>query len=302
MTARKSKLLAVSPETVEPSKPKFMVWGRAGVGKTEFSLQFPQVYFIDCEGGAKRDHYRKLLQASNGVYLGPEQGALDFDTVIEQVEELATTDHPYKTVVIDSISKLFNNAVIEEQIRLDAAKKKDEYGLSKKPAVRSIGKLMKWLNRADLNAVLIAHEKDEYTLVNGQREATGRTFEAYEKLDYELDFNLRITKVGKGDAAKRYATIGKSRLPAFKEGDKFDFTYVEFSERYGREVIEKAVKAIVLSTPEQVAEIERLLGIVKLPDGMVEKTLTKANVESWAEMNTDAAENIITFLKGKLTP
>lgn len=297
---RKSKLLAVAPETVEPSKPKFMIWGTAGVGKTWFALQFPGVYFIDCEGGAKRDHYRQILKDSGGVYLGPEQGALDFDTVIEQVEELATTDHPYKTVVIDSISKLFNNAVIEEQIRLDSAKTKDEYGLSKKPAVRSMGKLLKWINRGDLNAVLISHEKDEYSLVGKQREVVGRTFEAYDKLAYELDFNLRITKIGKGDSSKRFATIGKSRLIGFKEGDTFDFNYPEFAERYGKDVIEKEVKPIVLATEDQIAEVNRILTVAPLPEGMKEKWLSKAGVDSWAEMDTETIEKCLIFLKGRV--
>lgn len=300
MTARKSKLLAVAPETVEPKKPKFMIWGAAGVGKTWFSLQFPNVYFIDCEGGAERDHYRKVLKDSGGVYMGPDQGALDFDTVIEQVEELATTVHPYKTVVFDSISKLFNNAITDEQIRLDAAKKKDEYGASKKPAVRQTAKLIKWINRADLNAVMIAHEKDQYTLVGTQREVTGRTFEAYEKLDYELDFNLRITKLGKGDTAKRYATIGKSRLTGFKEGDQFDFTYAEFAARYGQDVIEKEVKVVVLASDDQLAEVARILQNAPLPDGMQEKWFTKAGVEGWAEMDQPTIAKCIEFLKGRL--
>ena len=56
--ARKSKLLAVAPETVEPKKPKVLIFGAAGVGKTWTSLDFPGVYYIDTEGGADLDHYR----------------------------------------------------------------------------------------------------------------------------------------------------------------------------------------------------------------------------------------------------
>lgn len=299
--ARKSKLLAVSPETVEPKKPKVLIWGNAGVGKTWFSLEFPGCFYIDTERGAERDHYRAKLKASGGAYLGPEQGSLDFDVVIGQLEALATEVHPYKTVIIDSITKLFNTAIIEEQMRLEDTKKKDEYGASKKPAIRQLNKLLLWINKVDMNAIIIGHEKDQYTVVQGgQREATGRTFDAHDKLDYELDFNLRVTKIGKGDSAKRFATVGKSRLIGFKEGDQFDFSYAEFAERYGRDVIEKEVKPVVLASPEQISEISKLMEVVKIPEDWQLKCFTKLGVDSWAETDTDQIDKAIQFLKGRL--
>lgn len=296
----RSKLLAVSPETVEPKKPKVLIWGRGGVGKTWFSLQFPGCYYVDSERGAERDHYREQIKNSGGAYLGPEQGSLDFDILIGQLEALATEEHPYKTVIFDSVTKLFNHAILEEQMRLEDAKKKDEFGASKKPAIKKLNKLLFWINKIDMNVILIGHEKDEYSIVNGQREATGRTFDAYDKLEYELDFNLRITKIGKGDNAQRFATIGKSRLIGFKEGDMFDFTYEEFAKRYGRDVIEKAVKLIVLATPDQVTEVTKILEVAPLPDGMIEKWLAKAGVESFAEMDNATITKCIEFLKGRL--
>jgi hypothetical protein len=61
---RKSKLLAVSPDTVEPKKPKILIFGPAGVGKTWAALDFPGVYYIDTEGGADLGHYRERLKAA----------------------------------------------------------------------------------------------------------------------------------------------------------------------------------------------------------------------------------------------
>ncbi len=297
---RKSKLLAVSPETVEPKKPKILIFGPPGVGKTWASLEFPSVYYIDTEGGADLQHYRDKLKNAGGMYFGPDQGSLDFDTVIGQVEALATEDHQYKTIVFDSITKLFNTAISDEQGKLGD---KDVFGASKKAPIRQMVKLIRWINRADINVVMIAHQRDEWGLDGkGNREVVGQTFDAWEKLAYELHLNLRISKIGSGDKAMRFANIGKSRLPNFKEGDRFDWSYDAFAERYGKDVIEKATVAIALATPEQVAEISKLLEVVKLPDGMIEKTLAKAEAETWAEVATDAAANIITFLKGKLTP
>ena len=296
---RKSKLLAVTPEAVEPKKPKVLIFGPPGVGKTWVSLEFPKVYYIDTEGGADLAHYRDKLRNAGGMYFGPEQGSLDFDTVIGQIEALATEQHDYKTIVIDSITKLFNTAITDEQTRLGD---KDAFGASKKPAVRNMSKLVRWLNRADMNAVIIAHQKDQWGLdAKGNREVIGQTFDAYEKLEYDLHFVLRIAKLGNGANSKRFAQIGKSRLTGFPEGERFDWSYAEFAERYGKDVIEKEARPIVLASPEQVAEINRLIALVNLPEGTTGKWLTKAGVETFEEMDTDVIAKCIDHLKKQIT-
>ena len=297
--AKKSKLLAVAPEAVEPKRPKVVIFGPAGVGKTWSSLLWPKVYFIDVEGGADLPEYREKLKAAGGMYFGPEQGALSFDTVIDQIEALATENHSYKTVVIDSITKLFNTAIVDEQIRLGD---KDAFGASKKGPVRQMARLIRWLNRTDMNAIIIAHEKELWGMnEKNQREAIGLTFDADAKLGYELHLVLRISKLGVGETAKRYANIGKSRLPAFPEGEKFEWNFDTFSERYGKDVIEKAVRPVVLALPEQLAEINRLLDIVKLPDGLVDKWLKKAEVEEFEEMDSATIGKCIEYLQKQLT-
>ena len=113
-------------------------------------------------------------------------------------------------------------------------------------------------------------------------------------------FNLALTKIGKGDGAKRFATVGKSRLVGFREGDQFEWSYAEFAARYGKDIIEKDVSKIVLASPDQVAKLEKLLEFVKLPEGTVEKWLTKADAETFAEMDAETVAKCISFLKGKL--
>jgi GTPase SAR1 family protein len=77
------ELRAVAPTQIEPSRPKIVLFGKPGVGKTFGALDFPQPYYIDTEGGAKQDQYRKKLIASNGGYLGPDQGSREFSTVVD---------------------------------------------------------------------------------------------------------------------------------------------------------------------------------------------------------------------------
>ncbi|MBX0289702.1 ATP-binding protein [Hymenobacter sp. HSC-4F20] len=289
--ATKSKLKAVSPKKAEPKKPKILIYGKPGVGKTWASLDFPSCYYIDTEGGANLDHYTDKLLASGGLYMGPEQGSLDFDTVIEQVQALATEEHDFKTLVIDSISKLFNTAIAVEAERLGD---KNAFGADKKPAVANMRRLINWLTRLDMNVILISHEKPEWGLnAKGERVEIGATFDAWDKLEYELDLCLHILKAGNG----RVARIRKSRIVGFKDSDAFPWSYAEFAKLYGKDVMEKKAETIELATPEQLAEIKKLLTTVKLPEGQEEKWLSKAQVEGWEEMSTDRIAAAIEHIK-----
>lgn len=289
-----SKLKAVAPKAAEPSKPKVLIFGREGIGKTMFTLQFPNVYFIDVEGGASRDHYTDLLEKAGGVYMGTEQGALDFETVIEQVQALAKEKHSFKTLAIDSITKLFNTAIAEEAERLG---EKNAFGADKKAAVQYMRRLVVWLMRLDMSVILTAHQKDVWGINGaGVREATGVGPDCWDKLPYELDLTLNIQKAG----PRRIGKIGKSRLLGFPETETFEFTYAAFAERYGRDVIETESKPLVLATSEQVGEIKRLLDLVKLPDGQAAKWLSAASAEDWSEVDEDKATKVIGALKSKL--
>lgn len=287
----KSKLKAIAPKSAEPKKPKILIYGKPGVGKTWASLDFPNVYYIDTEGGANLNHYTDKLKASGGVYMGPEQGSLDFATVIEQVQGLATEEHGFKTLVIDSVSKLFNMAIADEAERLGD---KDAFGASKKPAVANMRKLVNWLSRIDMNVILISHEKTEWGLDSkGQRVEVGATFDCYDKLEYELDLCLNIVKAG----ATRNARVRKSRLTGFPDASVFPWSYVEFSKLYGKDIIEKKTEALVLATKEQLAEVEKLLKVVKLPDGQEDKWLKQKNVDGWDEMDTTSIAKAIEHIK-----
>jgi len=291
---RRGKLLAVAPETVEPKKPKVLIYGPPGAGKTWASLDFPSVYYIDTEGGADLDHYRAKLRESGGAYLGPDQGSLDFDVVIGQIQALATERHEFRTVVLDSASKLWNVALSDEQ---EALGSKDAFGAYKKVPTRKFTTMVKWLSRLDMNAIIICHQKELWGLNDmKQREAIGYTFDCQEKLEYDLHLVLRIAKIG----ASRYAYVGKSRLPSFPEGERFDWSYQSFAERYGQDVIEKESQPIDLATPEQIAEVDRLLSIVKVPEDWQEKAFKKAGVESWSEMDSDKIAACIVWLKGRI--
>lgn len=286
-----TQLKAIKPKKAEPQKPKILIFGKPGVGKTWAAMDFPGVYYIDTESGATLSHYTDKLEKAGGVYLGLDQGSLDFATVIAQVKALATEDHGYKTLVIDSISKLYNNAITEEQERLGD---KDAFGASKKKPIAYMRRLISWLTRIDMNVILISHERIEYGMSSaGERVEIGHTFDCWDKLEYELDLCLQIIKTG----TKRNAFIRKSRLEEFPEETHFPWSYDDFAKKYGKKVIEKKGKTLKLATKEQLDEVKELLDSVNLPDGQEAKWLAKAGVKDWSEMPSDRIAGAINHIK-----
>lgn len=289
-----SKLKAKDPASAEPSKPKMVLYGPSGVGKTWFSLGFPNVYYISPEPGATRKHYTDRLKAGGGVYLGPEDGSMDFEVLIDQAKVLATEKHPYKTLVIDSITEIFNGTIAKEAERLGD---KNAFGADKKPAIAYMRRFVNAVNRLDMNVIFVAHEKAEWGVDDkGQRAEVGKAPDCWDKLIYSLDLAFQAQKRGKS----RIAITRKSRLVGFPEGESFPLEYDDFALRYGKDIIEKSVTAIVLSSPEQVTEINRLVDLLKIEAATVDKWLEKANAENFAEFNTEQASKVIQSLQSKI--
>lgn len=289
-----SNLKAKDPALTTPGKIKMMTFSKSGIGKTWLSMDFPHPYYIDSEGGARLEHYQKKLKEACGAYLSIEDGACNFETVLHQVQALATEKHPYQTLAIP-ITKLYQSTIASEQERLG---EKDVFGASKKPAIHNMRRLINWIQKLDMNVLFEAHETTEWGVnpKTGNREEIGNQPDVWEKLIYELDLTLRLEKRGNS----RYAVVRKSRLLGFPEGESFPLEYSEFAKRYGKDFIEGKVNQIVLASPEQVSEIVKLVEVLKIDDKDIAKIMSKANAENWAELTTQQAKATINWLKKKV--
>jgi len=278
------------PKSAKPSKPKILIFGKPGVGKTWASLDFPSVYYIDSEGGADLGHYTDKLKASGGLYFGPKDGGNDFSAVLEEIITLTTVPHPYRTLVIDSFSKLFNTRVnIEAEAMLKANRDMSKtFGAEKKPAISQTRQMVRWFEKLDMNVILICHEKDKWE--NG--EVTGQTFDGWDKLEYELHLAMNIVKQGKS----RKARVTKSRLEAFPDGSTFDWSYAEFAQRFGREVIESAAVTVEPASEDQIRTVKGLEQIVRINDETKEKWFEKAGVSRWDDMDSQTIQACIDYL------
>ncbi|CAK0740980.1 conserved hypothetical protein [Gammaproteobacteria bacterium] len=287
-----SKLKGKDPSETKSGKIKGVIFGKSGVGKTWFALSFPAPYYIDTEGGADLKHYQARLKKAGGAYMGPQEGSLDFETIIDQMKALASEQHPYKTLIIDSITKVYQTAIANEAERLGG---KDAFGASKKPAIALMRRLINWTAKLDMNIWFIAHEATEWGMVNDQRQEVGQVPDAWDKLIYELDLTLRVEKRG----PSRVAVVRKSRLMGFPDADQFPLEYADFATRYGKDFIEASVAPITLATEDQVKQITGLLETVKVDEKEIEKLLTKAGAENWKELTSAQADSTLIWLRNK---
>lgn len=282
------------PELIEQGKPKFMISGKSGVGKTMFALDFPSPYFIDVEGGATRKQYVEKLSKSGGAYFGKDEGSQDYQSVINEIKALMTTKHDYKTLVIDSFSKLYNIAasIAEEKIG-------NEFSRDKKEANRPTRQLIKALDELDMTVILICHAKDKWVKGGKDGKETvneGTTFDGYDKMEFELDLWIEIVKVGKN----RNMVVKKSRISTFIEGDFYNLDYSIFAEKYGKDIIEKKSEPIKLATREQVLELNNLMDSVRVDESEKAIWFKKAGVDTFEEMKSDNVDKIIVYLKNKV--
>ena len=90
-------------------------------------------------------------------------------------------------------------------------------------------------------------------------------------------------------------------MTGFPEGTRFPWSYAEFAERYGRDIIEREVHKEELATPAQLDELKRLFSTLRLPEGQEEKWLAAAKAETWEEVETSKAQKTIEALRAKLS-
>lgn len=281
-------LKAKSPELVKPSKPKFILSGKSGVGKTFYMLDFEKPYVIDVEGGATESQYVEKMKAVGAGYMGKEEGSQDFKTVIEQLKELATTKHDYKTLVIDSFSKLYNltAAIAEETVG-------STYAADKKEAQKPTRQLQIWMDKLDMTIALICHSKDEWA--NGK--PTGSTtFDGWLKLEYDLNLWLEMVMTGR----QRSVVVRKSRLSGFTLGNSYPAEYATFAKLYGKEILEKAPEPVFLASKDQIAEIERLMGVFNISDDDRKKVLKKYDIDELPELSEGQALQLTLNLNARL--
>lgn len=282
-------LKAKQPIDVRPTKPKFMISGESGVGKTMFALEFPKAYLIDSEGGATRQQYQERLKKTGGAYFGKEEGSQDFRAVIEEVKQLCTTKHEFKTLIIDSFTYLYMLEASEAE-----AKGGSDFGRDKKMANIPTRQLISVLEKCDLNIILVCHSKTKWERRGKDIIDTGSTFDGYDKLEYILDLWVELNKGGKT------FTVKKSRVQSLIQGDSYPLSYEKFAELYGKEIVERESVPVTLANSAQLTQLAGLIEALNITEEQQEKNLKKLNADTWAELTESDIQIVIESLQNKI--
>lgn len=274
-------LRARKPEAVT-KRLKLFMFGPAGVGKTTAAIQFPNSYIIDSEKGA--ENYDALINASGSVVFQTN----DMHEVIAEVKALLTEKHDFRTLVIDPITTIYNDLLEKCELKVGS-----DFGRHYGEANKYMKRLANLVMALDMNVIVTAHAKKEY---GDNLRVLGQTFDGWRQLDYWFDLVIELAKKGK----KRFGRVAKTRIASFPDDDVFEWSYDAFKQRYGVETLERQAAAVVLASPDQVAEIKNLLNIVRLDDGTTDKWLSKAGVDMWEDMPADAIAKCIEYIKRRI--
>jgi hypothetical protein len=274
-------LRARKPEAVVKRLKMFM-FGPAGVGKTTAAIQFPNSYIIDGERGT--ENYDKLITESGSVVYQ----TTDINEVVQEVKSLLTEKHDFRTLVIDPITPVYNDLLdkCETQVGADFGR---HYGAANKTMKRLANLIM----NLDMNVIITAHAKTEY---GANLAKIGYTFDGWRQLDYWFDLVVELGKKGK----RRMARVAKTRIETFPDEDVFEWSYDAIKKRYDASILEREAQQVALASSEQVRELKELLNIVRLPDGLVDKWLSKAQVETWEDMPAETIAKCIEYVKNRL--
>jgi len=281
-------LRAKKPEAKE-DRLKLLLAGDAGVGKTFAAVQMPKVYYVDTERGADKKQYVDSIIRNEGVYFGVDQGAGDPEEVLKEIEALSKTRHDYRTVVIDSLTTLWE-AKADEGAR--DPKVGTGYNKHRDYADSWAKKLFRALRLLDMNCVIVSHVKDKWE--DGKK--TGEMADGYKKQRYEVDLVLMLERTG----TKRIAMVDKTRYDEFPDRARFEWSYAELASRWGAVRLERESVPIALATPEQVALLNQKVQALAIPAEETEKWLSKADAESFAGLTSEQINKCIAFCDARI--
>jgi len=148
------KLLEQVQSGKQPAPRRVMLYGTQGIGKSTFGSMAPKPIFIQTEDGLGEIDCKKFPLAEK------------FDQVIAALSELYTEEHPYRTVVVDSLDWL-ERLIWYEVCRKRGVESIEDIGFAKGYTFA----LMQWRqflegltalrNERGMMVLLIAHAKIE---------------------------------------------------------------------------------------------------------------------------------------------
>jgi hypothetical protein len=146
-----------------PNKPRILLYGSPGTGKTTFATQFPEPLFLDLERGIPPHAPKVTTYTPDGVTDKPNHDPrnIKYFQVIDFLNWVIGSDHTYETFVIDSLDRL-EEIITDQALAENGWKYVNEPGFGKgQDAVfrgfREVFNLLEKINQRGMTTIMIAH-------------------------------------------------------------------------------------------------------------------------------------------------
>ena len=213
--------------------------------------------------------------------------------MIKLIKWLATNKHDYKTVVIDSFSKMYSvEASRCAKLKRNGKEIGTDFGADRREANKQVRILFEWLDKLDMNVVLICHSKQDFG-----SETNETTFDGMNLMDHELDLWLECLLRG---TDKREMRVRKQRLQGFKMNERFELDFATFAKKYGQEHLNATVQSIETAPEGRVSVLTALIREAGIGQQTIDKWLQKAKVQDLAELPAELVEKSISYCEGQL--
>lgn len=207
---------------------KVLSYGKAGSGKTLFSLSFPKILAIDSENGMT--FYEGTEDGKNLLGIDNTQSYQDLEDALYEIED-NVEDFGAETFVLDSESKVYQN--IQETIMIVEEKRARAKGrdvLDTNLSVRSWGKIgqiakklqnMKIdLTSQGVNFVSVAQASEIKEKQGDSFVVVGHKPDMDKKAEFDYDIVLyHYTEKQADGNTKYFARVEKDRTKTFKTND-----------------------------------------------------------------------------------
>lgn len=263
-----------------------LIGGDSGSGKSFFvaNLKEAVIYDTDVGGGLSYADARIAKNGSERVEM------FSYSAILEDIRERARSGRLKKHVCIDHITGLQQDAQLRHNPALEA-----DYGRANAKATGEWRKIREAIRSLDCNLFVTAHLKAEYQ----NDKQIGVQADGAKNVEADMSVVIYLTHP-KGSSYPSLAKVVKWRRdpedPRGAVPRTFPFTMAEF-EKIGGNGMTRERDNVQLATPDRVTELERLLSILKLPDGTTEKWLSKAGAEKWADLTAEQLESAINHCK-----
>jgi phage nucleotide-binding protein len=135
------------------SQIKLWIYGEPTIGKTIFANQFPDALFLNTDGNIK-------YIDSPALPITAAPGKDPWEVFVDAIQELTTTQHTYKTVVVDLLEDVFQYCRAFYAKKLKIEHEADlGYGKGYDIIRNAFLIVLRTLMNSGLNVVLVSHEK-----------------------------------------------------------------------------------------------------------------------------------------------